>query len=467
MSLWRSIELRLTAWYALVLFFGFLVLGIVLWSVVSYSLQASIDHQLLERGERLVATVTAELEEDDEEDRDEIAEEIEEELVEFVMGLPEGNLAQIRNEDGEQVFPTDGPEPAIHWREGRVEPSLDTAVSGSTSYRVLVQDISIVGRHFDILLASSLEGISDTLHRIVTLLVVVTPIVLLLSCGGGFYIAHAALRPVDEITETAAKITVGNLSQRIPSYGTGDALERLATTVNAMLERIEISVSKIEQFSADASHELRTPISVVRTTAELALRYGRTEEGYRSDPTDIQHESERLSDLIEVLLTLSRGGENEKIPMTPVDLGQVVSEVHTQYRSEAERKGLSFEIRLPRANVVVEGNDAALRRMLGHLVENALAHTQAGSISLSLEREGGAVRLRVTDTGEGIPEVALDRIFDRFYRADSSRSRRSERHGLGLSITRRLAELHGAYVTVESREGEGAEFTVHFPDGEP
>ena len=388
MSLWRSIELRLTAWYALVLFFGFLVLGIVLWSVVSYSLQASIDHQLLERGERLVATVTAELEEDDEEDRDEIAEEIEEELVEFVMGLPEGNLAQIRNEDGERVFPTDGPEPAILWREGRGEPSLDTAVSGSKSYRVLVRDISIVGRHFDVLLASSLEGVSDTLHRIVTLLVVVTPIVLLLSCGGGFYIAHAALRPVDEITETAAKITLGNLSQRIPSYGTGDALERLATTVNAMLERIEISVSKIEQFSADASHELRTPISVVRTTAELALRYGRTEEGYRSDLTDIQHESERLSDLIEVLLgPLPRRRERE--------------DSDDACRSRATRLGSPYAVPEPgggKRTVVRASTTSSKRRGRGQRCR-ASAHarnscrerpgTYAGGLDLALARARG------------------------------------------------------------------------------
>ena len=464
-----SIEFRLTAWYAVMLFVGFLVLGIVLWAVVSFAMEAAINDRLVERLERLVAAVSAEAEEEEDEGEypEAITAEIEEELFEYVMGFPQGNLAQIRDESGRRVFPPPGLEPALEWRRGGREPTLFTTHVGSTPYRVLVQDVSFIGRRYAVSLASSMEGVGDVRDRVVTVLVVVAPLALVLCCGGGYYIARAALRPVDEITETAADITVSNLARRIPLHSSGDALERLATTINAMLERLETSVAKIEQFSADASHELRTPLAVVRTTAELALRHGRTGAGYRSDLRDIHDEAKRMSDLIEVLLSLSRG-DSEHVRMAPVNLVELVSGVCEQFRNHAARKGLSLELDTSDGEVVVviNGNVAALRRMLESLLENALAHTQEGTISVALAREGGTVRLSVSDTGEGIPEESLERIFERFYRVEPARRRGSGRFGLGLSIARRIAELHAAELGVESRDGKGAKFTVRFPGGD-
>jgi len=264
------------------------------------------------------------------------------------------------------------------------------------------------------------------------------------------------------MAETAAGITVGSLSSRIAAPPTRDALERLALTINEMLERLEISVRRIEQFSADASHELRTPLTVIRTTAELALRHGRTGEGYRADLEDIHAQAVRLSELVEVLLALSREGfDGRAVVMSEIDLLDLADDVCRQFRRDAESKGLSLKLEGPERPVQVMGNDPSLRRMIASLLENALAHTSAGGITVSVRGEGPP-ELSVADTGEGIPEDALEKIFDRFYRVDSSRSRTTGGHGLGLSIALRIATLHDAELTAVSRLGEGSCFTVRF-----
>jgi len=331
-----------------------------------------------------------------------------------------------------------------------------------TPYRVLTKDVSILGRAFEVRLASSLQSLAMVRERLTLSLLFVAPLALVLCSGGGFYIARRALKPLDQIAETAAGITVGNLASRIAVPPTRDSLERLALTFNEMLGRLETSVHRIEQFSADASHELRTPLTVIRTTSELALRHGRSQEEYRADLKDIHAQAVRLSELIEVLLALSReGAEGRSVVMSDIDLFELASDVYGQFQKEAESKGLALAIRGPERPVRVMGNDPSLRRMIASLLENAFAHTHAGGITVSV-RDDDAPELSVADTGEGIPEEALGRVFDRFYRVDSSRSRATGGHGLGLSIALRIATLHDAELTAESRLGEGSRFTVRF-----
>jgi signal transduction histidine kinase len=256
---------------------------------------------------------------------------------------------------------------------------------------------------------------------------------------------------------------VDRLSSRIEVPPTRDSLERLALTFNQMLEGLQSSVDRIEQFGADASHELRTPLTVIRTTSELALRHGRTEEEYRADLQDIHAQAVRLSELIEVLLALSReGAEHRAVVMTEIDLLDLAADVGRQFQKEAESRGLRFEIEGPELPVVVMGNEPSLRRLLASLLENAFAHTREGAITVSVRNEG-VPQLSVADTGEGIPREAIGRVFDRFYRVDSSRSRATGGHGLGLAIAQRIAALHDAELAAESRVGEGSCFTVRFP----
>lgn len=451
---WRSIEFRLTAWCSLLLFMGYVIFSVALWLTVRRALVAAVEERLTDRVQRLVQVVTADAE---------VPEEVEEELIDYVTALPESYLTQVRDGRDRQLVPPGGIQSTvIPWKSSR-ERVFFTVETETAPYHVLQQEVSLMGQPYKILLASSLESLVVVRDRLAASFLIATPLALVLCSGGGFYIARRALTPVDQIAETASDITVSNLSKRIPIAATHDALERLSRTFNEMLERLETSVARIEQFSADASHELRTPISVIRTTAELALRHGRTEAEYRADLNDIHAEAQRLSDLIEVLLTLARNGwDSCSVPMTRVDLVPLVAGVCRQFEREAESKGLALKLEAPEGSVVLKGNEPSLRRLLASLLENALAHTQAGRITVSVERDTDVVHLRVRDTGEGIPAEALGRVFDRFYRVDSSRSRSSGRLGLGLSIAQRIAELHNAELTVRSQEGEGSEFSAHF-----
>jgi heavy metal sensor kinase len=449
---WRSLEIRLTAWYSAMLFLGYVIFGIALWLTVRYAVGAAVDDLLVDRVLRLVTVVS--------EDADG-PEEVEEDLVEYITALPESHLAQLRDERGAHLFPSDGAEAPIPWEatEGRV---FQTVLSEGMPYRVLTQSISVLGRSYGILLASSLQSLVIVRHRLASSLLVAAPFALLLCSGGGFYIARRALKPLDRIAEAARGITVGSLSKRMDVPATGDSLEKLALTFNEMLSRLESSVDRIEQFSADASHELRTPLSLIRTTAELALRHGRTEDEYRADLRNIHEEAKRMSELIEVLLALSREGvDGAAVAMSRVDLVRLASEVCRPFRRAAEEKSLTLRLDAPSSPVMVTGNDPSLRRMIASLLENALAHTVAGGVTVSVH-EGDGPELSVRDTGEGVAAEALPRIFDRFYRVDASRSRATGGHGLGLSIARRIAELHDAELTVESRLAEGSRFTVRF-----
>ena len=453
-----AIEYRLTAWYAAMLFAGLTVLGVTLWMLLQRSVHAETDGRLRERVTGIVDYVSVEADSSDPED-------IAEELLEYLIGLPEGYLTQVRDAEGRQVFPpVAATDPPIDWESVGAGPAVDTIHTPSGPYRVGNLGVSILGREYAVSVASSLQSLADTRARLVTSLLVAIPFAVLLCAVAGLHIARRALAPVEDVTRAASEITVESLERRIAVPDTGDALERLARTFNDMLERLEVSVSRIEQFSTDASHELRSPISVIRTTAELALRHGRSQKEYRSDLKEIEEEARRLGELIDVLLTLARTGTTDAVPMNDIDLVALVADVSRSFERETSAKGLELTRETPDVPALVRGHDSALRRLVMVLFENALAHTHEGGIAVSVTREKQALTLRVRDTGEGIPPEALGRVFDRFFRVDSARSRDNGRLGVGLSIAKRIAELHHAEIHVMSRLGEGTEFAVRFPE---
>jgi heavy metal sensor kinase len=444
---WRSLEVRLALWYSLLLFLGYAALGTALWLAVSYAVSSAVNEHLEERLERIVDVVSSDADG---------PEEVEEELVEYMMALPESHLSRVRNAEGERVFPS---EEALPEAEGG---GFATLTSEGVPYRVLIATISPLGRTYEVRIASTLESLVRVRERLGATLLLVAPLAFVLCSGGGLFIARRALSPLDRMADTAALVTVGSLSRRLPVPRTGDALERLASTINEMLDRLSSSVHRIEQFSADASHELRTPLTVIRATAELALRHEATREELRADLEEIHRQALRLSELVEVLLALSREGvEGGEVAMSDLDLAELASDVCREFRALAESRGLSLDFEGPERSARVFGNDAALRRMLASLLENALCHTAAGGITVSVAG-GEKPELAVADTGEGIPEGELEKIFERFYRVDSSRSRETGGQGLGLAIARRIADLHHAEIAAESLPGQGSRFTVRF-----
>jgi signal transduction histidine kinase len=290
------------------------------------------------------------------------------------------------------------------------------------------------------------------------------PIILLVSCASGYWVSRRALGPVDSIAAKARSISIRNLSERLPVSETGDELQRLAVTCNAMLDRLESAVSQIKQFTADASHELRGPLSFTQTVAELALRDPGTDPRSRRAFEDIVTETKQAAVLLEEMLTLARADADPfSVVLEPVDLVRVVQDVQTMAQPLAEGRNLSFNIELSgQPEALILGDFASLRRLLWVLVDNALKYTPpTGRVDVLLTTTSESATLRVSDTGIGISAADLPHIFSRFYRADPSRSM-VEGNGLGLAIAKWIAEIHCAQLHVSSTQNSGTTFEVVF-----
>ena len=291
------------------------------------------------------------------------------------------------------------------------------------------------------------------------------PVLLLAAAAGGYWMSTRAMRPVREITGAAQAITPQDLSQRVAVPQTGDELQQLAETLNNMLHRIEAAVVRITQFTADASHELRTPIALIRTRAEVTLDNPRTNDEYRNSLQEVLAESERTSALIENLMLLARSDTGtEVLHFQRTDLNALARDVCTQAQTLAEAKQLTWKAVIPEAPIRVQGDPESLRRLLLILIDNAVKYTpRGGTVSLTIRSTGVRAEIVAQDTGIGIPEADLPHIFERFYRADKARSRDSGGTGLGLSIGHWIAQAHGGEIRVESSLGVGSSFMVSLP----
>jgi signal transduction histidine kinase len=262
----------------------------------------------------------------------------------------------------------------------------------------------------------------------------------------------------------AKAIGTHNLADRLPLRGVDDELDRLSDTLNGMFARLDDAFRRVTQFSADASHELRTPVAIIRTTAEVTRQRPRTEAEYAAALDRILAESERTSQLIDDLLLLARAdADAERLVMEPMDLAETVRETCDQGRILADASGVRFTADLPRACPAV-GEPQALRRLFLILVDNAVKYTPAGGIvNVAMTVEDGHATIDVRDTGVGIPAADAPRIFERFYRVATDRSRQTGGVGLGLAIARWIATCHGGTIALESEPGVGSVFHVILP----
>ena len=281
----------------------------------------------------------------------------------------------------------------------------------------------------------------------------------------GYQIARRGIRPVEEMATTARHISSTNLRERILPEGYPFELASLASTFNQMLDRLEESFERISRFSADIAHELRTPVNNIRGEAEVALARARSADEYRDVIESFLEEAVRLSDLIGDLLFLAR----TESPLTHlrrerVDVGELLGGVREYYEASAADGGVSLTTTVADEPVIAELDRTLLQRAVGNLVSNALAHTPpGGAVVLRTNTYSSTIRIEVSDTGVGIPAEALPRVFDRFFRVDSSRSQGSGGTGLGLAIVQSIALLHGGKVEISSQPGQGTRVTLHMP----
>jgi heavy metal sensor kinase len=450
-----SISLRLTAWFGAILLAGWVLFGAAMWFNLKRTLVNERYLTLSRRIDRL-QTLLGKAQSEDAVDR--VAD-----YREFARATG-GGLVEVFRTDGSRVLPSptnaaeEFPWPAI------LPDAEHFLFVPSRDFWVLIRRSSLNGETVYLAVASPEAGNQVILNLFWEGLIASAPILLLISSACGYWLSRRALQPVDRITAAARSISIRNLSERLPVVQTGDEIERLAETCNDMLARLEAAVNQIKQFTADASHELRGPLSFVRTVAEVALRNPKADAESRRAFADIVEEGTKATVLLEDMLTLARADAERGVSVfAELNLAEVVEQACDMARPIADERHLSLTVSVEPQLVKVLGDFATLRRLLWILLDNALKYTPApGHIAVALSATNRRATLTVRDSGAGISESDLPHIFDRFYRADPSRSQ-IEGAGLGLAIAKWIAALHRADLTVESHLNKGTIFRIDLP----
>jgi signal transduction histidine kinase len=291
-------------------------------------------------------------------------------------------------------------------------------------------------------------------------LLLLTPAVLVLAAIGGHFMSRKALAPVAAIATEARRITDRNLDVRLPIAETQDEISHLSDTLNQMLARVESGVRSIRDFTANAAHELRTPLALIRTEVEVALSRPRAAEEYREACEQVQMETVRMASLIDSLLILARADAGmEALRFELVDANRLVFNVGEKWQTAMRLVFLDFSVETAPEPMFIRGDMNALQRLLTILLDNAVRYTQpGGSVNLCVTREGSGVFFRVQDNGIGIAPEHQPRIFDRFYRVDRTRGGAYRGSGLGLALAKWIAEKHGTSISLESTVGVGSCF---------
>jgi heavy metal sensor kinase len=347
--------------------------------------------------------------------------------------------------------------------------------NGRFPVRVLTFPVMQHGQMVNVLqVGMSLEGLYMARRHFLWTLTALVPLALALAGTGGWLLARRALRPVDQMTTAARRIEAERLAQRLEGAEMDDELGRLARTLNEMLARLEVAFAQVRRFSADASHELKTPLTVLKGEIEVALRNPRDPAEYQRVLGSVLEEVESMARLVDDLLLLSRADAGAlRWEIGPVELDRLVEEV----AKEGDILGRGTQVRVSiqaLEPVIVQGDGQRLKQLLRNLVDNGIKYTPpGGQVTLALRTEsdqapgsGSAPQhalIEVRDTGVGIPAEALPRIFERFYRVDPARSREAGGAGLGLCIAKTIADAHAGRIEVQSTPGAGSTFTLVLP----
>ena len=431
------IRARLTLIYGSLLFLALVLSGTAVLSLLRYRLLQHLEESLDKRLQGVEAFLVRETTEA-------TANMIPVELEEYASTQPEGRLIEVRDEHDRLLLRAD-PVPY---------PS-----------RTRTREFKLYGQLYKTRASASVHPIEESVQEIGFLLLGSLPVLIILIGVTGYWISSRSLQPVDAMTKAARSIGVSNLGGRLPVPRSKDELSRLAEAWNEMLDRLEESFSRMRRFTADAAHEFRTPLTGLRTTAELALRRKRETEEYREALAQVIIISERMNQLSDDLLALARGDDMPTLRSSGrVDLAAVVRGVVAEMEPVLVEKKLQIELALNSRPVLPEADADGIRRLVAILLDNARKYTPSeGSIKIALHDQPSEVSIEVSDTGSGIPDEALTRIFDRFYRIDPSRDRETGGYGLGLAIAQQIARAHHGQLEAANNAGAGATFRFHLP----
>lgn len=458
------IRWRLTLWFLLILFAILVISDITVHELLKSHLNNEIDDRLRAFSAKVHGTL----------DPDEVPDPVDYDVIHSKLppinafaypGLyiqvidRDGNVIAKSSNLGDKELPMD---PALveHGFQGNTGLATVPA-GGGTSLRIMVSPLLLPDETLLLEVAESLEPVDTTLGRVRWYLSAVTIGALIVAAIAGIILARRALSPVEQITETARKIEEGgDLARRVEYTGPMDEVGRLAVTFDHMIDHLRRVFESQHDFVADASHELRNPLTVIRGNLDL-LKRDLSEEARGECLLAIAQEVEKMTRIINDLLLLAEL-EPARIEWDEaVSLDDLLIEEYDRARRLNQQHHLILE---RHESVTIPGDAYKLRRLLSNLIDNAIKYTpDGGTITLSLRHEGGQARLDVADTGIGIPPEQIPHIFNRFYRIDKARARATGGSGLGLAIVKAIAQQHGGHVSVESEPGRGSTFTVWLP----
>ena len=455
-----SIRAKLTLWYLLGAFAGMVLFGVISYAVLYYALLHEKETHLLGREDRLIKLL-----EDNRAQR--VPTPIEEQLRNYALVTHEGNMFELRRLDGSTLFPSGSQDPSWAFSDasGCSERRFHVAQLGDSPVMVMCHAIPFQGNEVRLYEGSSLAEEIHILSTYRNALLFLLPGLLILSSFGGHFLSRRAMGSVDRLTRAALGMGIGNLSARVPVPLARDEVRQLAEAWNQLLDRLEGAVSRLSQFSADVSHDLRTSITVILATTQLALKRSHSEAEYREDLNRIAGECVTAATLLDALLSLVRSKNFiHEATFKRIDLCALVVSGCRRVEDMAESSGILLDWDLPDQTVFIEGDELLISRLLGILLDNAIKYTpENGEIHAEVfvdENEAGVV---VRDTGVGIARDDQEQIFERYYQADMRERKTQVGCGLGLSIARWIADAHCARITLESVLNQGSAFKVAFP----
>jgi two-component system heavy metal sensor histidine kinase CusS len=455
-----SVRAKLMLLYFLVTLAGLLIFGMMSFGALQYALLQGKKTHLTGREDRLISLLT--------ENRAKgVTEPLSEQLRNYALVTHEGNLFHVHNLDGSLFFPAEGigRDWALPATDDCMQPVFSSVAVDKNSVLVMCHTIPLDGRMVRLHIGGSLEEEAYILRTYRNALFLLMPALLILSSVSGYFLSRHALRPVDRMTRAALGIGIGNLSRRLPVPPAKDEIQDLAMAWNQLLARLEAAVSRLSQFSADASHDLRTSITVMLATAQLSLHRHRSEEDYRDALDKIVMECRTASTLLDALLSLAQSDNFvHEVAFKKIDLCELVVNGCRRVEDLAESSGILLDWYLPGETIYIEGDELLLQRLLGILLDNAIRYTpESGEIRAEVSLVSDKAVITVRDTGVGMSEDVRLQVFNRFYQADLRERKSTAGSGLGLSIGRWIADAHGAELTVESTPLEGSVFQIKFP----
>ncbi|MFZ0952565.1 MAG: ATP-binding protein [Candidatus Sulfotelmatobacter sp.] len=457
-----SIGSRLTLWYLAIFTAAQLLFGVAMWVALRQELYTVADDALKAQIEDLTNFLKSQKK------KNMNVPKLREEASEAYDLEHSGDFLQICDEDGNWIFRASAlvkNQFALATPAAIKRPSFRDVELANQPFRFITQRIEVNGRFYTVQTGVPTAQTVATLSLFRRYLLMFAPLLLLAAASGGYWLSRKALSPVDTLTRTARGISGSNLGERLEKLTTGDELQRLSDTLNQMLARIEGAFLRVTQFTADASHELRTPISLIRTEAEIVLRKSRGEAEYREALRHILLEAERTSSLVEELLSLARADSGrENLHLSSLDLRAAIVETAREWRQLVETGGLQFTEEFADCELPVLADRSAVQRLLAILLDNAVKYTPApGTVELRLEAQTGNAVISVRDSGVGISVEDQGKIFERFYRVDKARSRELGGAGIGLAIADWIVQQHRGSLTVQSSIGIGSTFFVELP----